>query len=41
MKEPCRDAKGNPEPDSDLRDTESIPLPEGTELAAMCPVSTR
>ena len=28
----CRDAKGNPEPDSDLRDTENIPLPEGTEL---------
>ncbi len=28
----CRDAKGNPEPDSELRDTENIPLPEGTEL---------
>ena len=28
----CRDAKGHPEPDSDLRDTENIPLPEGTEL---------
>lgn len=28
----CVDAKGNPEPDSDLRDTENIPLPEGTEL---------
>jgi type I restriction enzyme M protein len=28
----CRDAKGRPEPDSDLRDTENIPLPEGTAL---------
>lgn len=28
----CRDSKGNPEPDSELRDTENIPLPEGTEL---------
>ncbi len=28
----CRDAAGNPEPDSELRDTENIPLPEGTEL---------
>lgn len=28
----CRDAKGKPEPDSDLRDTENIPLPAGTEL---------
>lgn len=28
----CRDAKGRPEPDSELRDTENIPLPEGTEL---------
>nr|WP_321512949.1 class I SAM-dependent DNA methyltransferase [uncultured Pseudodesulfovibrio sp.] len=28
----CRDAKGNPEPDSELRDTENIPLPEGTAL---------
>ncbi|MGB3461317.1 MAG: class I SAM-dependent DNA methyltransferase [Rhodanobacter lindaniclasticus] len=24
----CRDADGNPEPDSELRDTENIPLPE-------------
>ena len=24
----CRDAKGNPEPDGDLRDTESVPLKE-------------
>ena len=28
----CRDGKGRPEPDSELRDTENIPLPEGTEL---------
>jgi type I restriction enzyme M protein len=28
----CRDAKGNPEPDSELRDTENIPLPAGTQL---------
>jgi type I restriction enzyme M protein len=28
----CRDAKGNPEPDSELRDTENIPLPRGTTL---------
>ena len=28
----CRDSKGNPEPDSELRDTENIPLPEDTEL---------
>lgn len=28
----CRDAKGRPEPDSELRDTENIPLPEGTTL---------
>ncbi len=28
----CRDAKGQPEPDSELRDTENIPLPAGTEL---------
>ncbi|MFT3897275.1 MAG: class I SAM-dependent DNA methyltransferase [Thermomonas sp.] len=27
-----RDAKGNPEPDSELRDTENIPLPAGTTL---------
>ncbi len=28
----CRDSKGQAEPDSELRDTENIPLPEGTEL---------
>ncbi len=28
----CRDAKGQPEPDSELRDTENIPLPSGTML---------
>lgn len=28
----CRDGKGNPEPDSELRDTENIPLPHGTTL---------
>jgi type I restriction enzyme M protein len=28
----CRDAKGHPEPDSELRDTESVPLPKGTAL---------
>lgn len=28
----CRDNKGNPESDSELRDTENIPLPEGTQL---------
>ncbi|MBL4929021.1 N-6 DNA methylase [Fuscibacter oryzae] len=28
----CRDSKGRPEPDSELRDTENIPLPEGTVL---------
>ena len=28
----CRDKKGKPEPDSELRDTENIPLPPGTEL---------
>lgn len=28
----CRDSKGRPEPDSELRDTENIPLPEGTSL---------
>ncbi|MTJ93769.1 MAG: SAM-dependent DNA methyltransferase [Desulfovibrio sp.] len=27
-----RDAKGNPEPDSDLRDTENVPLPETLPL---------
>ena len=28
----CRDSKGQPEPDSELRDTENIPLPPGTVL---------
>ena len=28
----CRDGKGRPEPDSELRDTENIPLPAGTGL---------
>ena len=28
----CRDSKGRPEPDSQLRDTENIPLPPGTML---------
>jgi type I restriction enzyme M protein len=28
----CRDSKGNPEPDPELRDSENIPLPEGTLL---------
>lgn len=28
----CRDKKGNPEPDADLRDTENVPLPEGIAL---------
>lgn len=28
----CRDGKGREEPDSELRDTENIPLPEGTAL---------
>jgi len=28
----CRDSKGQREPDTDLRDTENIPLPPGTEL---------
>ncbi len=28
----CRDAKGRPEPDGELRDTEHIPPPPGTEL---------
>lgn len=28
----CRDSKGRPEPDSELRDTENIPLPEGVAL---------
>jgi type I restriction enzyme M protein len=29
--EPCRDRHGNPEPDPELRDTESVPLKEGIE----------
>jgi type I restriction enzyme M protein len=29
----CRDKDGNPEPDPDLRDTESVPLPEGDDPA--------
>ena len=28
----CRDKKGNPEPDSELRDTENVPLPDGISL---------
>lgn len=28
----CRDGKGRPEPDSDLRDTELVPLPEAISL---------
>ena len=28
----CRDSKGRPETDADLRDTENVPLPPGTEL---------
>jgi type I restriction enzyme M protein len=28
----CRDGKGRPEPDGELRDTENIPLPAGTAL---------
>jgi type I restriction enzyme M protein len=27
----CRDSKGHPEPDADLRDTESVPLSESVE----------
>ncbi len=27
----CRDAKGNPEPDVDLRDTENVPLKENID----------
>ncbi len=27
----CRDAKGNPEPDAELRDTETLPLKESIE----------
>jgi type I restriction enzyme M protein len=28
----CRDKKGNPEPDAELRDTENVPFPTGIEL---------
>ncbi|MDP9899095.1 type I restriction-modification system subunit M [Variovorax ginsengisoli] len=28
----CKDKKGNPEPDADLRDTENVPLPPDIEL---------
>ena len=28
----CRDSRGRPEPDSELRDTENVPLPPGTVL---------
>jgi len=28
----CRDSKGNPEPDADLRDTENVPLPDTISL---------
>jgi len=28
----CRDKKGNPEPDADLRDTENVPFPPGIAL---------
>lgn len=28
----CRDSKGNPEPDSELRDTENIPLPKHFDI---------
>lgn len=28
----CRDSKGNPEPDADLRDTELVPLPDKIKL---------
>ena len=33
----CRDGKGRPEPDSELRDTENIPLPPGTSLPLPMP----
>ena len=29
--EVCRDSKGNPEPDADLRDTENVPLKENID----------
>ncbi|MGN2390689.1 type I restriction-modification system subunit M [Pelomicrobium sp. G1] len=39
----CRDKDGNPEPDPELRDTESVPLPEGDDPAdaAGVPASVR
>ncbi len=39
----CRDADGNPEPDPDLRDTESVPLPVGDDPSdsAGIPASVR
>ena len=33
----CRDGKGRSEPDSELRDTENIPLPQGTPLPLPMP----
>jgi type I restriction enzyme M protein len=30
--DPCKDSKGNTEPDGDLRDTENVPLPQGITL---------
>jgi len=33
----CRDGKGRPEADSELRDTENIPLPEGADLPLPMP----
>jgi type I restriction enzyme M protein len=33
----CRDSKGNPEADSELRDTENIPLPDGVTLPLPMP----
>lgn len=39
----CRDSNGNPEPDPELRDTESVPLPVGDDLtdAENVPASVR
>jgi type I restriction enzyme M protein len=39
----CRDGEGNPEPDPELRDTESVPLPTGDDPvdAAGVPASVR
>ena len=34
----CRDRNGNPEPDPELRDTESVPLKEGIEAYFQCEV---